>query len=132
MQKKKFHHNNNMINNYHYSNEEEDLKDSLYGISEVIPLQCYESPNIEQEQELQDIILQDYPIMINKDIERKIYKVDHPLKINDFTQQNLHKNFNLYNQPKKDNAFKKPSFIRSRIYKQYISHRTKMNTEKIE
>lgn len=66
--------------------------------------------------------------MIIQEKERKKYKDLYPFRINDLSKGKKKKNILLYNNPKIDNPSLKASYMNSRIFKQYISHRTKMNT----
>ncbi|CAK63894.1 unnamed protein product (macronuclear) [Paramecium tetraurelia] len=130
MQIKRGSDNLNKINSYHGENEdEEDCQYQFFVISEFPGFEADENFNLMQNQDDQDFFLLNDSNLINQDIGRKINQDDYPLKINEFSQQKIHKNFDLYRHPKIYNAFKNAPKIKSKIWKQKISRRTKMKTE---
>ncbi|CAD8196722.1 unnamed protein product [Paramecium octaurelia] len=120
----------NKINSYHNQNDDEEDCQDLFGeISEVLSLKCDENFNLQQMQDDKGFYQSNNSILINLNEGIKNIQANYPLKINEFSQQKIRKDFNLYKNPKTDDASKMHRQIKSRIYKQYISRRTKMKTK---
>ncbi|CAD8202061.1 unnamed protein product [Paramecium octaurelia] len=132
MEKAKISHINRIkINSNHNSDDELGLdvlivEEISWGTSKEI----YEFSNTVQGWDNQDSILSNNGKMINQENERKNYQGHSPHRINDFSKRGKKKIILLYGHPKIDQPSPTASYMRSRIFKQYISHRTKMNTQR--